>query len=77
MNLRWKRAVLAAPGISVSLLPKLACPACWPAYAGLVSSFGLGFLTSTMYLLPLTIAFLLLTLLPLALRVMSRTATIR
>lgn len=37
------------------------CPACWPAYAGLLSAVGLGFLISTKYLLVLTIAFLLIT----------------
>jgi hypothetical protein len=35
-------------------LPKVACPACWPAYAGLSSSLGLGFLLDATYLLPLT-----------------------
>jgi hypothetical protein len=34
---------------------------CWPAYAGLVSALGLGFLISTKYLLPLTVAFLAIT----------------
>jgi hypothetical protein len=48
------------PAIGVAMLPKLACPACWPAYAGLLSSIGLGFLTQTAYLLPLTVAFLVL-----------------
>jgi MerC mercury resistance protein/thioredoxin family protein len=38
------------------------CPACWPAYAGLLTSVGLGFLNSAVYLLPLTIAFLVLAL---------------
>ncbi len=52
--------MLALPVISVSLLPKLACPMCWPAYAGLLSSIGLGFLISDTYLLPLTAAFLAL-----------------
>jgi hypothetical protein len=42
------------------MLPKLACPACWPAYAGLLTSIGLGFLISVRYLLPLTVAFLVL-----------------
>jgi hypothetical protein len=46
------------PGIGVSLLPKLICPICWPAYAGLVSGLGLGFLISRKYLLPVTVAFL-------------------
>jgi len=44
------------------MLPKLACPACWPAYAGLLTSVGLGFLISAVYLLPLTVAFLVLAL---------------
>lgn len=60
MSRAWKQGLLALPGVSVSMLPKLACPACWPAYAGLLSSVGLGFLISTAYLLPLTAAFLAL-----------------
>ena len=44
------------------LLPKLFCPLCWPLYAGIVSSVGLGFLIGTAYLLPITSAFLMLTL---------------
>jgi hypothetical protein len=43
----WKRSVAMLPGIGVSLLPKLICPMCWPAYAGIVSALGLGFLIST------------------------------
>ena len=50
----WKHTVLTAPGIGVSLLPKLICPVCWPAYAGTASSMGLGFLIGTTYLLPMT-----------------------
>jgi hypothetical protein len=46
------------PGIGLAMLPKLACPACWPAYAGLLSSLGVGFLVDVRYLLPLTAAFL-------------------
>ena len=57
----WKRSVAMLPGIGVSLLPKLICPMCWPAYAGIVSALGLGFLISTKYLLPLTFIFLALT----------------
>lgn len=52
----------AAPGIGMALLPKVACPACWPAYAGVLSSLGLGFLLDTRYLLPLTVAFVGVTL---------------
>ena len=57
----WRRSLAVLPGIGVSVLPKLMCPMCWPAYAGIVSAFGLGFLISTKYLLPLTVAFLALT----------------
>ena len=46
------------PGIGAAFLPKVACPACWPAYAGFLSSAGLGFLIDTTYLLPLTTTFL-------------------
>jgi mercuric ion transport protein len=49
-----KLGLLTLPGVLVSLLPSLACPLCWPAYAALVSSLGLGFLASSTYLLPLT-----------------------
>lgn len=56
-NLRSWLAVI--PAVGVAMLPKLACPACWPAYAGLLSTIGLGFLIQTAYLLPLTVAFLM------------------
>jgi mercuric ion transport protein len=67
MNRTWKQGVFAMPGVGFALLPKLACPFCWPAYASLLSSVGLGFLISTKYLLPLTAAFLVLALGALAL----------
>lgn len=63
---------MALPGVGISMLPKLACPACWPAYAGLLSSIGLGFLISAAYLLPLTLAFLILALGALAFRANKR-----
>jgi hypothetical protein len=53
-------------GVGVALLPKLACPACWPAYAGLMSALGLGFLMKTAYLLPITAALLAFTVAALA-----------
>jgi len=59
---RWKQGLVALPSIGVSILPKLACPACWPAYAGLLTSVGLGFLISVAYLFPLTAGFLVLAL---------------
>jgi len=69
---RWKQGMLALPSIGVSILPKLACPACWPAYAGLLTSIGLGFLISAVYLLPLTTVFLVLALGALAFRAKQR-----
>src|SRR2546425_13035246 len=62
MTRSWKQGFLAIPGIGVAMLPKLLCPLCWPLYAGVVSSFGLGFLIGTTYLLPITSAFLVVTL---------------
>ncbi len=72
-NRTWKQNLLAAPVIGLSLLPKIACPACWPAYAGLLSSIGLGFMVSNLtYLLPLTVAFLLIAVGTLAFRARRR-----
>jgi len=60
------------PAVGVALLPKLACPACWPAYAGLLSSLGIGFIDYTPYLLPLTITFLLIVIAALSYRAKYR-----
>ena len=60
------------PGVGAAFLPKVACPACWPAYAGFLSSVGLGFLIDTTYLLPLTAAFLALAVGALAYRAKRR-----
>src|SRR5260370_10863081 len=69
---RCKQGLLALPGVGVSLLPKLACPLCWPAYAGLLSSVGLGFLVSAAYLLPLTAGLLVIALGAMAFKANSR-----
>ncbi len=50
------------PAVGAALLPKLTCPACWPAYAALLSTLGVGFIDYTPFLLPLTLVFLLITL---------------
>jgi len=50
------------PAVGAALLPKLTCPACWPAYAALLSALGVGFIDYTPYLLPLTLVFLIVTL---------------
>lgn len=67
-----KQGLLAVPGVGVSLLPKLMCPACWPAYAAVLSSVGLGFLIAARYLLPLTVLFLAMAVASLAFRASSR-----
>lgn len=72
MSRAWRQNLLTIPSIGVSLLPKLACPLCWPTYAGVLSSLGLGFLISTKYLLPLTVAFLALAVAALAFRAKHR-----
>lgn len=54
------------PGIGAALLPAVSCPACWPAYAGLLSSLGLGFIDYSPWLMPVTVAFLAVALAALA-----------
>lgn len=65
-----RRLQLAAllPAIGAALLPKLTCPVCWPAYAAVLSALGVGFVDYTPYLMPLTMAFLAITLAMLAWR---------
>ena len=68
----WRSWLAVLPAIGVAMLPKLACPACWPVYAGLLSSVGLGFLINTTYLLQLTVAFLVVAVGALAFRARKR-----
>ena len=68
----WKEGALAGPAVGVSLLPKVICPICSPAYAAVLSSVGLGFLVSTAYLLPVTLVFLSLAVVALAFRASTR-----
>jgi mercuric ion transport protein len=56
--MKTKLGFLAIPAAVASMLPVLGCPLCWPGYAALLSSLGLGFLASVRYLFPLTIALL-------------------
>lgn len=68
-----KKSVLAAaPGVAIALLPKVFCPACWPAYAAALSALGLGFLMQERYLLPITVAALALATLGIAYRARMR-----
>lgn len=46
------------PGTLAAFLPALSCPGCWPVYAGLLSSMGIGFLWQGPYLLPITVSLL-------------------
>lgn len=64
--------VAGLPGVVLALLPKGLCPACWPAYAAVLSALGLGFLMQDRYLLPLTLGFLALTTAVLSFRARQR-----
>lgn len=55
---RWMRVLGISPGVGAALLPVGVCPACWPAYAGVMSSLGLGFLLNSAYVFTLTTIFL-------------------
>jgi hypothetical protein len=68
----WRASLAALPGIGASLLPVGICPACWPAYAGLLGSLGLGALLQVKYLFPLTAAFLALAVWGLAYKARTR-----
>jgi hypothetical protein len=71
-RLRWKLNGALLPAVGVALLPKLFCPACWPAYAGLLGAVGLGFFDYTPYLLPVTTLFLFVAIAGLAWRAKTR-----
>jgi hypothetical protein len=60
------------PAGAAAILPWGACPACWPAYAAVLGSLGMGFLLERAYLLPATLAALGLGLAALAYRARSR-----
>ncbi len=68
---RW-RSLASLPGVGAALLPIGHCPACWPAYATILGSFGLGFLLDSTYLLPITILMLGLALFAFAFRARTR-----
>ena len=58
-----RNQVLATvPAIGLAMLRKLTCAAYWPAYPGLLSALGLGFVDYTPYLLPLMTLFMALSL---------------
>jgi mercuric ion transport protein len=63
---------LALPALLVSLLPNLTCPACWPAYGAVLGALGLGFVSTGVWLLPLTILSLLVAIWGLAVASIAR-----
>ncbi len=67
-----KSSLAVSPGIAFAFLPKLMCPACWPAYAALLSALGLNFLLNRGYLFALTATFLALALGALAFHARTR-----
>ncbi len=54
---QWRGVLAVLPGFGASLLPVGLCPACWPAYAGVLGALGLGSLLKAAYLLPVTALF--------------------
>lgn len=66
------RLLAVAPAVGVALLPKAVCPACWPAYAGLMASMGIGLVDFGPYLLPLTMVTLAAVVASLGYRARSR-----
>jgi len=69
----WRNPLGAMSGATLlAFLTRLLCPACWPAYAGLLSSMGLGFLLRTAWLLPLTMITLVFVMASLAFRARTR-----
>ena len=67
-----RNTISLLPAIGTALMPKLVCPACWPAYTGLLSAMGLGFINYSPFLLPLTVVFLIAVLTTLVWRANAR-----
>ncbi len=71
--MKWREATSVLPGIGISLLPKVVCPACWPAYAGLLSALGLTFVPLSTKVLPsLAAGFLIVAVAALGIRARQR-----
>jgi mercuric ion transport protein len=69
---RWGLTLAAMPGLGIALMPKVICPLCWPAYAGLLSATGLTFLMTDTWLFPIIAALLLVALVALAWKAKTR-----
>ncbi len=70
--MRWRNAATAAPGIGGAVMAKLACPACWPIYAGILGSLGIGAAALEPFLVPLGGIFLAVALVSLGYRARNR-----
>jgi len=69
----WRNPLGTLSGATLlAFLTRLLCPVCWPLYAGLLSSMGLGFLLKTTWLLPLTMITLMFVVASLAFRARTR-----
>lgn len=68
----WRTSLAAVPSVVVAMIPAVACPACFTAYVGGVSSLGLGISMSATYLLPLTILLLVVAVGALGFRAQNR-----
>jgi mercuric ion transport protein len=66
------RFLASLPSLAATVLPVGICPVCWPIYASILGSVGLGFLLGSRSLLPFTVALLAVALLSLALRAKVR-----
>lgn len=69
---RLRSTLAILPGVGVAFMPKVICPLCWPAYAGVLSATGLTFLMEDRWLLPISAVFLTLALAALSWRAKSR-----
>ena len=65
-RLAWKKLLAVVPTVGTLMIPGITCPACWPGYAAILSSLGIGFIPSTKYLFPLAVLCLAINLLLLA-----------
>lgn len=69
----WRSSLGTISGATLlAFFTRLLCPSCWPMYAGILSSMGLGFLMQKVWLMPLTIITLLFVIASLAYRANSR-----
>jgi mercuric ion transport protein len=68
----WRRSLPTVAGAVALLLPVGTCPACFPAYAAVLSALGLPFLLDRRYVLPIAAVLLATALSSLAYRARSR-----